>query len=324
MSKEIQKTAVLIAGPTASGKSGFAMSLAKDIDGIIVNADSMQVYEGLRVLTARPSVEDEAKTPHMFYGHVKPNIRYSVGSWLRDVKPVLREIHASNKTAIIIGGTGLYFRALTLGLAETPEISADTQQEFIKSYEGKSNHDLHALLSLQDNETAQKLEPNDRQRVLRALMVIELSGQSLLDWQRNAQANAVLPLEHTVHRVLMPSDRAWLYERIKQRFLFMVKNGGLEEAQDLLSQNIPAELPIMNAIGMPHFYQFFVERRYPVLSEAYDKSIRDTRRYAKRQLTWFRNQMAHWPGLDPLLWETDSGKMQADKAEIITELEKQA
>ncbi|MBL4647009.1 MAG: tRNA (adenosine(37)-N6)-dimethylallyltransferase MiaA, partial [Rhizobiales bacterium] len=318
------KSAVLIAGPTASGESGFAMALAKSINGVIVNADSMQVYDGLQVLTARPSVEDEASLPHRLYGHVPADIRYSVGAWLRDVEPVLAQIWADNKCPIIVGGTGLYFRALTEGLAETPEISPKNHESFIAQHSDMTSSQLHDILSIQDAEAAQKLETNDRQRILRALMVLELTGQSLSDWQRRGNSNAILPLEQTVYRVFIPADRTWLYERIENRFLAMLQNGGEAEARALLERQLPQKLPVMNAIGMPWFHALHIANSISDHDYAVEKSIRDTRRYAKRQLTWFRNQMADWPSLDPQQWEADSAKMQTDLAQIITELDNQA
>lgn len=323
MADTLPKSAVLIAGPTASGKSGFAMKLAEAVNGVIVNADSMQVYDGLHILTARPSAEDEAATPHRLYGHVPSNMRYSVGAWLRDVEPVLHDIWESEQVPILVGGTGLYFKALTEGLAQLPEIPAAEQDAFMAENADISSYDLHARLFQQDSETASKLERTDRQRILRALMVVERTGQGLSTWQKDNQSKSILPLDRTAHRVLMPGDREWLYERIETRFHQMMEGGGAKEARDLVLGEpwLDVSLPIMGAISIPHYVQLLREQHYPVHEEVVGKSIRDTRRYAKRQLTWFRNQMGGWPRLDPQAWEANPRNMQQDLDALVQEVQ---
>lgn len=316
--------AVLIAGPTASGKSGFAMALAKQLDGVIVNADSMQVYDGLRILTARPSLEDEQAHPHRLYGHITPETRYSVGGWLRDISPTLQDIWNNRQLPILVGGTGLYFKALTEGIAETPHISEDAHAAFVADHADVDIQDLQDRLARLDAVSASKIERNDRQRTLRALMVLEHTGKSLSDWQRSAAQQAVLPLAQTVHRVLMPADRAWLYARIEKRFLAMLDDGGEAEALSLLQKNLADSLPVMNAISLPHYAQHLNDPATIDRTGVVEKSIRDTRRYAKRQMTWFRNQMKDWPRLDPMEWADDPDKMLKDLQQIAQELEKQA
>lgn len=318
------KRAVLIAGPTASGKSGFAMELAKQFDGVIVNADSMQVYDGLRILTARPSLEDEQALPHRLYGHVASDTRYSVGGWLRDISPTLQDIWSQNQLPILVGGTGLYFKALTEGIAETPHISESEHAAFVADHANIDIQDLQDRLARLDPVSANKIERNDRQRTLRALMVLEQTGQSLSDWQRSAAQQALLPLEQTVHRVLMPADRAWLYARIETRFLAMLDQGGEAEALTLLQKNLAGGLPVMNAISLPHYAAHMKDPETIDRAEVVEKSVRDTRRYAKRQMTWFRNQMKDWPRLDPMDWVNDADKMLKDLQQIAQELEKQA
>jgi tRNA dimethylallyltransferase len=320
----VTKRAVLIAGPTASGKSGFAMALAKRIDGVIVNADSMQVYDGLRILTARPSAEDEQTSPHRLYGHVPPAMRYSVGRWLRDVSPVLDAIWQSGQHPIIVGGTGLYFKALTEGIAETPHISEAEHAAFVAKHAETDIVDLQQHLASVDPVSANRIERNDRQRTLRALMILDLTGQTLSDWQDSARDNAILPLEDTVHRVLMPADRNWLYNRIETRFHAMLDEGGEAEALYLLKQGLPDSLPVMSAISLPHYARFPEPPNAVERADIVEKSVRDTRRYAKRQMTWFRNQMAAWQRLDPMAWVSDDTKMQKDLRQIAQELEKQA
>ncbi|MEP0519759.1 MAG: tRNA (adenosine(37)-N6)-dimethylallyltransferase MiaA [Hyphomicrobiales bacterium] len=318
------KRAVLIAGPTASGKSGFAMSLAKKINGAIINADSMQVYDGLRVLTARPSTSDEESLPHHLYGHVAPTTRYSVGEWLRAVERILPKIEKVGQIPIFVGGTGLYFKALTEGLSALPEFPPEQFNNFVANHADQSIQTLQEKLFSSDPSAATRIERGDRQRTLRALMVLELTGQSLSSWQRHAAANSILPVQQTIRIVLMPSDRAWLYQRIDKRFLQMVHDeGGAAEAHDLLSQKISQDLPLMKAIGVPHFY----ERSVPITATEFEEVIslsqRDTRRYAKRQMTWFRNQMGDWPRLDPMSWQDAPDKMLKDLDQIAQELEKQ-
>lgn len=318
------KRAVLIAGPTASGKSGFAMALAKQFDGVIVNADSMQVYDGLRILTARPSQEDEQALPHRLYGHVAPDTRYSVGGWLRDISPTLKDIWAQNQLPILVGGTGLYFKALTEGIAETPHISEQEHAAFVANHADIDIQDLQDRLARLDPVSANKIERNDRQRTLRALMVLDHTGQGLSDWQRSAEHQALLPLAQTVHRVLMPADRAWLYGRIEKRFLAMLDEGGEAEALNLLQKNLAGGLPVMNAISLPHYAAHMKDPETIDRTDVVEKSVRDTRRYAKRQMTWFRNQMKDWPRLDPMEWVNDGDKMLKDLQQIAQELEKQA
>lgn len=318
------KRAVLIAGPTASGKSGFAMALAKQLNGVIVNSDSMQVYDGLRILTARPSAEDEQELPHRLYGHIAPDTRYSVGGWLRDVAPVLQDIWSNGKLPILVGGTGLYFKALTQGIAETPAISEKDHAAFVAEHAKTDIQELQNQLALLDPTSANKIERNDRQRTLRALMILDRTGQTLSEWQRKAMQSALLPLNRTAHRVLMPADRAWLYARIEKRFLSMLDEGGETEALNLLRRNLADGLPVMNAISLPHYAAFLKHPEMTDRSYVVEKSIRDTRRYAKRQMTWFRNQMKDWPRLDPMEWIKDEDKMLKDLQQIAQELEKQA
>lgn len=315
---------MLIAGPTASGKSGFAMALAKKIKGAIINADSMQVYDGLRVLTARPSTSDEESLPHHLYGHVAPTTRYSVGEWLRAVERVMPKIENAGQIPIFVGGTGLYFKALTEGLSVLPEFPPEQFDDFVAKHADESTQALQEKLSSSDPAAATRIERGDRQRTLRALMVFELSGKSLSIWQQQAAANSILPVQQTVRIVLMPSDRAWLYQRIDKRFLQMVNDeGGIDEAQNLLSRSISQGLPVMKAIGIPHFYERDEPTRMSDLEEIIALSQRDTRRYAKRQMTWFRNQMGDWPKLDPMAWQDVPDKMLKDLDQIAQELEKQ-
>lgn len=320
----MNKRAVLIAGPTASGKSGFAIALAKKINGHIINADSMQVYEGLRVLTARPSPAEEKTVPHHLYGHIPAATRYSVGSWLRDVETLLPTFKKTGKTPIFVGGTGLYFKALTEGLATLPEFTPEQFNRFVTNLADLPTQSLQKRLKHEDPVGSGRIERGDRQRTLRALMVLELTGQNLSDWQQQSQSQALLQLKVCLPIVLMPQDRAWLYSRIDTRFEQMVnEDGGAKEAHALLAREISPDLPLMRAIGMPHFYKLATNNPGTNMDNVVSLSQRDTRRYAKRQMTWFRNQMNHWPRLDPMIWEQQPDKMLKDLDQIAQELEKQ-
>ena len=214
-------TAVLIAGPTASGKSALALDLADRLDGVVVNADSMQIYAGLRLLTARPSVEEEARAPHRLYGHVAPERPYSVADWLADVGPVLDEIAAAGRTAIVVGGTGLYFEALVGGLAPVPEIPDAVRAHWRAVAEREGAAGLAAELAARDPEMAARLRPTDTQRMTRALEVIAATGRSLALWQAEPHSAPLVDRAAAVAIVLEPV-RALLHARIERRFHQMV------------------------------------------------------------------------------------------------------
>ena len=292
--------AVLIAGPTASGKSAAALRLAEDAGrrgraAWIVNADAMQVYDGLRVLTARPSAEDEARVPHRLYGHVSPATRYSVGAWLSDVGNVLREADAASALVIAVGGTGLYFKALTEGLAAIPEIPADVRERLAERLENGGAAALHAALSKLDPAAGATLRPSDPQRVLRALEVFEVTGRPLSEWQKMPPTAPLLPMRDAASFVIEP-ERSLLYRRIEERFDRMASAGGVEEVRALLAQNFDKDLPAMKAIGVREFASFI--RGEQTLAAAVTKAKTESRRYAKRQSTWFRHQMKDWRRLE--------------------------
>ena len=225
----VEKRAVLIAGPTASGKSALAIALAHERGGVVVNADAMQVYRELRILTARPSEEDEAQVPHRLYGHVTGANSYSVARWLADASAELEAVWRSGRVPIITGGTGLYFKALEQGLADIPLIPADITEKW-RAAKG----DLHSELAKRDEGAAARLNPNDRQRIIRALEVFEGTGRPLDYWQRVAQSQAVLA-GAAVERIFLNPDRRVLYRRADERFARMVNGGGVEEVKTLLA-----------------------------------------------------------------------------------------
>ena len=282
--------AILIAGPTASGKSGLALRLAEELGGVIVNADSMQVYRDLRIITARPTPEEEARVPHRLYGHVDAGENYSVGRWCRDVGEVLQEIAAHGRLPILVGGTGLYFKALTEGLAAVPPIPADIREGVRGRLQSEGVAPLYAELLERDSVTAHRLMPNDRSRISRALEVILATGRSLTDWHRDGLPPLIDGGRAT--KIFLACERKELVQRIEQRFAAMLQAGALEEVRALAARKLEPTLPAMKAHGVPWLIRHL--NGEITLDEAMAGSVMDTRRYAKRQVTWFRNQMQDW------------------------------
>jgi tRNA dimethylallyltransferase len=283
---------ILLAGPTASGKSRLALELAAQHGGIVVNADSMQVYGELRILTARLTPEDEAVAPHHLYGHVPARERYSVGRWLGDVATILAAARREDRAVIIVGGTGLYFKALTEGLAAVPSIPTDLREGIREETENLATPELHARLAAVDPEDAATTRSSDRARILRALGVFTATGRSLAEWQRAAPAPPLID-PATVERIVLAPDRAELIRRISERAEHMIERGALAEVEALAALGLDGELPAMKAIGVREL----LAHRAGTLSlyETLAAINAETRRYAKRQVTWFRNQMADWP-----------------------------
>ena len=288
-------TAILIAGPTASGKSALALALAEKIGGTIVNADSMQVYRDLRVITARPTPAEEARAPHRLYGHVDAGENYSVGRWCRDVGTVLAEIEHQGRVAILVGGTGLYFKALTTGLAAVPPIPAEIRGQVRARMASEGAAALHGELAGLDPATAQRLMVNDRSRIARALEVVLATGRSLTDWHRDGMPALVDSARAA--KIFLTCERKQLVARIEARFAAMLEAGALDEVRALERRQLDPLLPAMKAHGVP----WLIRHHHGEISldEAAAGAIMDTRRYAKRQLTWFRNQMTDWPWAAP-------------------------
>lgn len=274
------RPALLIAGPTASGKSALALKLARERDGVIINADALQVYRELRILSARPTDEELHEAPHRLYGHVSGLDSYSVAHWLADARREIEAAWTAGKLPIIVGGTGLYFMALERGLAEVPPISPDIREKW-RSFEG----DLHGELLRRDRAGAKALKPNDRQRLSRALEVIEGTGYPLSHWQAAAQAQAFLR-DAAVERHLVDVPREELYNRAEHRFDQMMAAGALEEVRPLIKYG--SVLPMMRAIGVPELTRHL--RGEIPLQEAVVLAKTATRHYIKRQLTWWRGQ----------------------------------
>jgi len=282
--------ALLIMGPTASGKSALALALAERIGGEIVNADSMQVYRDFRVLTARPSVEEEAQAPHHLYGHVDAAQLYSTGRWLADALAAIVDIRGRGKTPILVGGTGLYFKALTEGLADIPAADPELRAALRERAEREGAPVLHAELAVRDAVTAARLEPNDAPRILRAFEVLETTGESISVLQANTKP--ALARDEWAGVALTP-ERGPLYASINARFEKMLAEGALDEVRAFAARGLDPALPATKAHGAPALSAHL--RGEISLEDAAEIGKRDTRRYAKRQFTWIGGQMPDWP-----------------------------
>jgi tRNA dimethylallyltransferase len=291
----VRPDTILIAGPTASGKSRLAVKLALEHRGVVINADSMQVYRELRVLSARPSPEDEAAVPHRLFGHVAATTRYSVGQWLIEAAAALAEVRASGRVAIFAGGTGLYFKALTDGLASIPPIPPDLRARLLAETADVDAEALYARLVAVDAETATGIRPSDRARILRGLEVFEATGRPLAEWRRGNASPPLLAAARTLRIVLDP-PRPWLHHRIGERADRMVHDGAIDEALALGRLGLSPDAPAMKAIGVRQFLDHGQGKL--TLAEALASVKTETRRYAKRQVTWFRHQMQDWDRRD--------------------------
>lgn len=280
----------LIAGPTASGKSALALRLAEASGAEIVNADSMQLYAGLRVLTAGPSPEETARAPHHLFGSVDPADGWSVGRWLRAASEVIADIRGRGRPVVVVGGTGLYFRALTQGLAEIPEVPADVRAEAAADFERMGEAAFRARLAEVDPAAAARIAPGDRQRLCRAWEVFAATGQALSDLQRTGA-----PAIADWSAVALEPPRPALYARCDARLHAMVREGALEEVRALIARNLDPALPAMKAVGVREFAAHL--HGEISLEAAVEAAQQETRRYAKRQITWMRGQMAGWPRL---------------------------
>jgi tRNA dimethylallyltransferase len=279
----------LIAGPTASGKSALALRLAERTDGEIVNADALQLYADLRVLTARPSVEEEARTPHHLFGVADAADGWSTGRWLRAALQALEAIAARGRTAIVAGGTGLYFHALTQGLAEIPAIPAEIRRRTAEEFESMGEAAFRTRLAAADPVAEARIAPNDRQRLTRAWEVFAATGVALSDWQARTQA----PLPADAWRaVALEPPRGVLYARCDVRLRAMIEDGALEEVAALIARGLDPALPAMKAVGVRELAAHV--RGEADLEAAIAAAQMETRRYAKRQLTWLRNQSGGW------------------------------
>jgi len=277
---------VIIAGPTASGKSSLASSLAEEFGGEIVNADSMQVYRELRILTARPGPEDEASVPHHLYGAMSIGETCSAGAWLEMALPCITDIHFRGRLPIVCGGTGLYLKVLTEGIAPVPDVPRGAIDEAGVLYDELGGEGFRGRLAEVDKDGAGRLEAGDRQRLIRAFAVARTTGKTLSEWQAGQVQGPPIPARFLSIEMIPPRDQ--LYARIEARFDQMIEAGALDEVRVLDGLELDPALPALKALGVPEF------RRYlsggASLEEAVLKAKQTTRNFAKRQLTWFRNQ----------------------------------
>ncbi len=280
-----EKTAILIAGPTASGKSATALRLARLLEGTVINADSMQVYADLRILTARPSPQEESLAPHLLYGHVDAARRHSVGAWLTEARQAAEEVWRQGRVPIFTGGTGLYFRALETGLAEIPPIPPQTR-EMVREMAGEGPEALRGLAHRLGLEHV----PADSQRLLRALEVFLATGRELHAF--HGTGRPALPHDARVVRVFIAPERDKLRQHIAERFHAMLSQGAVEETRRLLARRLPPDLPAMKAHGVRNIAAAL--NGMTSLEEAAQGAISETRQYAKRQMTWARKFMRHW------------------------------
>lgn len=286
------KPIVCIAGPTASGKSALAVRVAKSVGGEVINADSMQVYGDISVLSARPEEDEMSGVPHHLFGHVKGNAPYSTGHWVREVQPVILDCLARGVVPILTGGTGLYFKSLFDGIADIPQVSPEMEQRVIDEIERAGVDAIRAKCEEIDPSANSKVLGQDPQRLGRIYGVWLQTGVPLSQWQTNTQP--IIPKANARLAVVLP-DREQLYAKINSRFDQMVDLGGVEEAKHVAALGYSPKLPMMKAIGLSHLLRHLSgELSYEV---AIDLAKRDSRRLAKRQMTWFRNQTSDWPKL---------------------------
>lgn len=286
------KNIYIVGGPTASGKSARALELATALDGVIINCDSMQIYDGMPVLCAQPDVRDLESAPHLLYGHLHPNEVCSAGNYRELVEPVIHKVLAQGKTPIICGGTGLYIRALTDGLSPMPDIPDDVRARVVAHYEDVGAEVFYDELMARDPVMAQRFHVNHKARIIRAMEVLEATGKSLAEWQELDRLAPPTDWNFEVE-VVMP-ERDILYQRCNERFLWMLENGAWEEVEAFAARvecgEVTDGVPMTKALGYKPLLACL--RGEMSKKEAITQGQTDTRRYAKRQSTWFRNQIS--------------------------------
>ncbi len=285
---------ILIAGPTASGKSKLAVALARYLGGAVINADSAQVYAELSILTARPSAEEEAAVPHRLYGHVSGREAYSAARFVADAQLAIEEARNAGLVPIVVGGTGLYFKALTEGLSPIPAIPDDIRKRWREAARGEGPEALHAELARRDPDTAARLRPTDPQRLARALEVLDATGRGLADWQRDP-GEPIIASEAAL-KLVVALERECVMRRAERRFEHMLAAGALEEVRALAALGLSPELPVMRALGVPPLMDHLSGRSD--LAVACEAAKRDTRHYVKRQITWLRRHMIAWNSIN--------------------------
>jgi len=284
------KTIFIVAGPTASGKSARAIELAQENNGVIINADSMQIYNALPLLSAQPSAEDIKAAPHLLYGHLHPNQDCSAGAWQRMAKPLIESTLAEGRTPIICGGTGLYIKALTNGLSPIPETPSEIRAATSALMQEIGCAALHAKLEARDPLIKGRFHPNHSARIMRAWEVLEATGKSIITWQ--AEPLIAPPADWNFKTEIILPDRETLYASCEKRFDWMLNNGALEEvkafASRMIEENIAETALITNALGFKPLRAYLAKET--TLEAATKQAKQDTRNYAKRQSTWFKNQ----------------------------------
>ena len=292
--KRPRNTPILIAGPTASGKSALAVALARELGGVVINADSMQVYAELRILTARPTDEELAQAPHALYGHVPAAEAYSVARWLGDVERALGEAAKRDQVPIIVGGTGLYFRALLDGLSPVPAIPPDVRARWRGEAAAVGAAELHRQLDARDPVMAQRLSPTDTQRIVRALEVFDATGRSLAEWQ--AISGSPLVDAASARTIALTPDRGALSARADARFEAMMRAGALDEVRALAALRLDRALPAIGALGVRPLMACLAGQC--TLDDAVAAGKLETRHYIKRQQTWARRYMLGWKAIE--------------------------
>lgn len=287
--------AVLIAGPTASGKSALAVALAQRFGGVVINADSMQVYRDLSVITARPLPEEMADVPHHLYGHVDGATNHSVAAYAAEATALLERLAGQGHLPVLVGGTGLYFKALTEGLSAIPPVPEEVRIQFRAHAVERTTGELHAELASRDPDMAERLRPSDRLRVMRALEVLAATGRSLASFQGERQPGPLAGAK--LLQIFLAPERELVRERIDRRFDAMMEAGALEEVAALRARQLDPLLPVMRAHGVPGLIAHLDGKLS--LEDAVVRGKADTRAYAKRQVTWFRHQMAGWHAVAP-------------------------
>ncbi len=283
------KVTIVLAGPTASGKSALALAIAEEFGGVVINADSMQVYHELRVLTARPTAADEARAAHRLYGVLAAADPCSAGRWRDLALAEIADVRAAGQIPIVVGGTGLYLRALTEGLSPVPAVPAELRAAVTALHRRLGAARFHAALAARDPEMAKQLEPGDSQRLIRAYEVLEATGKSLAEWQSLPPGGPALAGRWLT--VVMAPPRDWLYARCGRRFDHMLAAGAIEEARALAALDLAPSVPLMKALGVPELLGHIRGERD--LAAAVERAKMQTRRYAKRQTSWFRNQIRY-------------------------------
>lgn len=286
---------ILILGPTASGKSALALEVARAKNGEIINMDSMQVYKDIPILSARPSLAEMGDIKHHLFGHIDAAHSYSTGEYLLEAKAKIDEIMARGKCAILVGGTGLYAHALTMGMVETPPVPAEIRAATRKSVEA-DRRAAHNRLKQIDPEAAARIEVKDSVRIARALEVYEATGKSLSDWHKDPQPPILAA--GSWRGIALNPPREIVYANIEKRFLAMTENGAIDEVRALINRNLANDLPAIKAIGVPQIQKYFNDEL--TLDEAISRAITETRQYAKRQYTWINNRAKDWEKIEEI------------------------